>query len=194
MFDRPMPTNLFDYVQVYDKILSPELCKEVENHLEQVEWDRHEYFSHKQDKSVSFEDDLYVTYKANGMENKLTALMWSCIYKYVVEFLTPFTNDWFNGWKSYALVRFNKYPQGSRMKVHCDHIHSLFEGHHRGIPILTILGAINDNYEGGELIICGEKVPLMAGSVVIFPSNFLYPHEVKPVTSGTRYSYVTWAW
>lgn len=194
MFNKPMPTNLFDYVQVYNNVLSPELCKEAEACLELSSWDKHEYHSHSEGRIISYEDDLYITYSANGMENKLTSLMWTYIYKYVVEFLGPFTDEWFNSWKSYALVRFNKYPVGTRMKTHCDHIHSLFDGTRKGIPILTILGAINDNYEGGELIICGEKVPLMAGSVVIFPSNFLYPHEVKPVTSGTRYSYVTWAW
>jgi hypothetical protein len=26
----------------------------------------------------------------------------------------------------------------------------------------------------------------------MFPSNFLYPHSVLPVTEGTRYSIVTW--
>jgi hypothetical protein len=26
----------------------------------------------------------------------------------------------------------------------------------------------------------------------MFPSNFMYPHAIKPVLSGTRYSIITW--
>jgi predicted 2-oxoglutarate/Fe(II)-dependent dioxygenase YbiX len=71
----------------------------------------------------------------------------------------------------------------------------MFDGNRKGIPTLSILGAINDDYEGGELIFWeSEKIVLKAGSIMIFPSNFMYPHKVLPVTKGTRYSYVSWAW
>ena len=30
------------------------------------------------------------------------------------------------------------------------------------------------------------------GSAVVFPSNFMFPHEVQKVTSGNRYSIMTW--
>ena len=30
-------------------------------------------------------------------------------------------------------------------------------------------------------------------SMLIWPSSFLYPHGVEPVTKGTRYSIVAWA-
>ena len=29
-------------------------------------------------------------------------------------------------------------------------------------------------------------------SLVIWPSNFIYPHRFTPVESGTRYSVVAW--
>ena len=37
-------------------------------------------------------------------------------------------------------------------------------------------------------------VEIGKGDLLIFPSNFLYPHRVDPVTKGVRYSYVSWAW
>ena len=81
------------------------------------------------------------------------------------------------------------------MKLHCDHIQSIFDGSKKGIPTLTILGSLNNDYKGGELILFKDKkIDLKAGNVVVFPSNFLYPHEVKPVISGVRYSYVSWVW
>ena len=54
--------------------------------------------------------------------------------------------------------------------------------------------ALNDDYEGGEFAFWNreKKVVLKKGSVLMFPSNFMYPHEVLPVTKGTRYSIITW--
>ena len=54
--------------------------------------------------------------------------------------------------------------------------------------------ALNDDYEGGEFAFFDRELvyKLKKGSCIMFPSNFMYPHEVMPVTSGTRYSIVTW--
>lgn len=54
--------------------------------------------------------------------------------------------------------------------------------------------ALNDDYEGGEWGFWGRSLTLKApkGAAVLFPSNFMYPHEIMPVTKGTRYSVITW--
>lgn len=54
--------------------------------------------------------------------------------------------------------------------------------------------ALNDNYDGGEFAFFDREiaVKIPAGSALLFPSNFMYPHEILPVTSGTRYSIITW--
>jgi hypothetical protein len=54
--------------------------------------------------------------------------------------------------------------------------------------------ALNDDYAGGEFAFFGRKefYKLKKGSCIMFPANFMYPHEVMPVTSGVRYSVVTW--
>ena len=59
---------------------------------------------------------------------------------------------------------------------------------------LTVIFALNDEYEGGELAFFSrEKVyKLNVGDVIVFPSNFMYPHEILPVTKGTRFSIITW--
>ena len=38
------------------------------------------------------------------------------------------------------------------------------------------------------------EIKFKAGDLIIFPSVFLYPHLVKSVKKGTRYSFVSWAW
>ena len=81
------------------------------------------------------------------------------------------------------------------MNYHCDHIHSLFDGERKGVPILSCLGLLNDDYEGGEFFILDDlKIELKKGDLLIFPSNFMYPHRVEPVLSGIRYSYISWVW
>lgn len=94
----------------------------------------------------------------------------------------------------FSPVRINRYETGTLMRIHSDHIHSLFDGQSKGIPVLSIVANLNDDYEGGAFIINGKELPLAAGEVVVFPSCFLYPHEVTEVTKGTRYSFVSWAW
>jgi len=59
---------------------------------------------------------------------------------------------------------------------------------------LSIIGVLNDDYEGGELMFHDKEYETKTGDVVIFPSNFLYPHMVNPVTKGTRYSFVSWVY
>ena len=58
---------------------------------------------------------------------------------------------------------------------------------------------LNDDYEGGKLLfkfpgeILEYKINKQKNSVLVWPSNFLYPHSVTPVTKGERYSVVSWA-
>lgn len=53
---------------------------------------------------------------------------------------------------------------------------------------------LNDNYEGGEWAFFNRDLILKPpkGSAVMFPSNFMYPHEIMPVKSGVRYAVITW--
>lgn len=60
--------------------------------------------------------------------------------------------------------------------------------------VLSVLLYLNDDYEGGEIEFrhSGLKFKPKAGSVLFFPSNFLYVHEVYPVTKGPRYALPNW--
>ena len=54
--------------------------------------------------------------------------------------------------------------------------------------------ALNDGFEGGEFAFFGRsiKYSVPKGAALLFPSTFAYPHEIMPVTRGTRYSAITW--
>ena len=93
--------------------------------------------------------------------------------------------------QEYTHFRINCYETGGFMKEHIDNIHHS-HGQKTGYPHLTSLIFLNDDYEGGEFVLCGEPLDKDKGSAVVFPSNFMFPHEVKKVTSGIRYSIMTW--
>jgi len=60
----------------------------------------------------------------------------------------------------------------------------------------TVIISLSDpsEYEGGELQIQNSEklLKLKKGSGVIFPSNFMFPHKVYPVTKGERRVLVIW--
>ena len=117
------------------------------------------------------------------------------IHPVLSEYIDYLGFEWFEGWTGYTSLKFIEYSHGSRMALHCDHIRSIFDGEKKGIPILSIIGTLNDNYEGGELIMFdNKKIILKQGDLVIFPSVFLYPHKINPVKKGKRYSYTSWVW
>jgi hypothetical protein len=85
-----------------------------------------------------------------------------------------------------------KYENTGFYTWHTDH----FADHPRTMSCILLL---NNDYEGGNLCFrnpdgSGEwEVEVKPNRMIIWPSNFLYPHTVKPVTKGTRYSVVAWA-
>jgi predicted 2-oxoglutarate/Fe(II)-dependent dioxygenase YbiX len=61
---------------------------------------------------------------------------------------------------------------------------------------LSISVCLNNNFTGGEFLFDlpeGEiQFPQNVGDVIAFPSNFMFPHQVKKINSGTRYALVGW--
>ena len=51
---------------------------------------------------------------------------------------------------------------------------------------------LNEDYEGGEFTVATKRMKPKARSAVVFPSNFMYPHQADVVTKGTRWSIVSW--
>lgn len=88
-----------------------------------------------------------------------------------------------NFWES---TNFVKYGPGQHFDRHVDHGFSYN-------CTVSLVGWPNDDYEGGELEfdMWGIRLKPAAGDLVIFPSNYMYPHKSLPVTSGTKYSLVT---
>lgn len=87
----------------------------------------------------------------------------------------------------YELLR---YQPGEHFGLHTDTI----LGRNEGFRQLSGLLYLNDNYNGGETWFPRQnlKFKATAGDLLLFPSNFCYPHEALPVTQGNKYAVVTW--
>ena len=130
----------------------------------------------------------------------ITREMQSKIAPFMIQAATTYTEKFaFQGGKTaqfvhkFTPVRFNRYEVGTVMRKHFDHIHSIFDGKLKGIPILSFVGVLNDDYEGGKMLVRDVEFPLKQGDIIIMPSCFMFPHEISEITKGTRYSFVSWA-
>jgi hypothetical protein len=91
-----------------------------------------------------------------------------------------------NNLQYWEAFNFIKYGPGQHFMEHHDHGFSYN-------CTVSLVGYINDDYDGGELYFRLQdlKVKPEAGDLFIFPSNFMYAHQAMPVTSGIKYSIVT---
>jgi hypothetical protein len=187
--------NIESYIKVYPNWLDAKECKQTINELSQHdEWEQHFFYNALENErlTLSGDNELDITY-GNLITTKKYVMqrIWDSIYDYIKEL----DSDYFREWQGYTDVRFNRYKIHQTMNAHCDHIRSIFDGDRKGIPILSFVATLNDDYEGGEFVMWDDKViEMKEGTAIIFPSCFLYPHMVRPVTKGVRYSCVSWVW
>ena len=220
-----MKKNIEDYIFHKENFLDEKYCDNCINELNACEWKKHARYgreaqlpvfdnlpteeSEKESKAIDIErhiknESLNYTgdiIQSGGQRTPSTNV--EDINDFIVEKLRPAIGEyvenlkfhWFGGWEGYTAIKFIRYHQGQEMVTHCDHIHSMFDGVRKGVPILSLIGILSNDYEGGELTFFEDKkIDTEKGDLLIFPSNFLYPHKVTPVTKGTRYSYVSWIW
>jgi hypothetical protein len=192
--------DIYDYVGIFRGVMTHDEADEIVTNLQQgYDWQDHlwgqstggrgQEVVYKDGISYNSDTEFSVAWPPDGDPSS------PIIHKAINAALARYTKKWpLSNPRAVNSIRFNKYDTNTRMRGHVDHIHNLFEGDRRGIPILSIVGLLNDDFEGGQFVFNGHRQPdLEKGDVLIFPSNFIYQHKVQLVTSGTRYSWVTWA-
>jgi predicted 2-oxoglutarate/Fe(II)-dependent dioxygenase YbiX len=186
--------NLEDYIKIY-QVLDKNFCEEVRKELNTANWKQHTFYNPqtKQHLPQSGDKELDVSWDDIPSRAELSQKVWETIHKYIINDLNK---SYYPGWSGFAHIRFNRYHPERLMALHCDHINSLFDGQKKGIPTLSVLGSLNDDYEGGEFLMFDEEkeFKIKQGEIMVFPSVFLYPHRVAPVTKGIRDTFVSWVW
>ena len=181
--------SITHYIGYYEDCMSEDVCDEIIKHVETQ-------------RSSDLNQSTYSSHK--GLSEKNQRVLMDEVWfrngeKFYDSFKLAFNNvinNYSNGHKLFSCqrhtdFRLNKYSEGGFMSKHCDNIHHS-HGQEYGFPQVSALLFLSDDYKGGEFVVAGEVYNPKKVSGIIFPSNFLNPHEVKPVTKGTRWSALTW--
>lgn len=185
-----MNKNLDRYILTFNNVISPELSEKCLKQFDEYHFRENTFINPQTGIESSFsENEPWVI---DDFDDKdLMNVIWQCLKYYVDNIELP----WFNSWAGFTPMRINKYELNQHMAPHCDRIKSIFNGIRKGDPTLTVLGLFGTEFEGGDLVMFeDEKYEFNPLDIMIFPSNFLYPHHTTPVTSGKRISFVSWAW
>ena len=181
--------NYYRWIGHYKNIVSNSLCDNIIstdfNYAEST-YSNHEGLSKHSKERVKM-DEIWIR-KDNNFYNDLvecTKVISKKYYEEVKKNKRDFVAH------RHTDFRVNKYEKGGFMSLHCDNIHHS-HGQKYGYPLATVLLFLNDDFKGGEFIVSELQLNIKKGDAIIFPSNFMFPHEVKKVESGTRWSIVTW--
>ena len=190
-------TKLDECIFVAQKIIPADLCDAIVQDIETREWEPHRWYSNITDSSYSNET------KELDIQH-ITPELHKVLGNFVIESGRVYNKKYrFQGddmplgqiMTQFCPIRFNRYAPGQIMRQHYDHINSIFDGERKGVPVLSFILNFNDDYEGADLFFWEDSiVKLGKGDIVMFPSNFLFPHGVTEATKGKRYSAVTWGW
>ena len=185
-----MSFDVCDYIVVFENIIDHDTCDAVINEFSnEEEWAKTVVGHGVVNDKIRSAETIGISYphvieKNLAIRQKIDKGIFNsaelAIRKYNEKFpLAKIEED-----SGYELLR---YKEGQFYTQHTDS----FKARPRAVSCSF---ALNDNYEGGEWGFFDRKVVIKApkGSAVLFPSNFMYPHEIMPVTKGTRYSLITW--
>ncbi len=126
-------------------------------------------------------------YNDNSQEYKDLSDIWDVCYEKqkiaVDHYAAVFGVHDLRYWEAFNFIRYN---EGQHFQYHHDHGFSYN-------CTVSLVAYLNDDYDGGGLHFKQQDIMYKpkAGDLVIFPSNFMYPHRAMPVEKGTKYSLVT---
>jgi predicted 2-oxoglutarate/Fe(II)-dependent dioxygenase YbiX len=180
-----------DYIYIIKNALSLNLCDEILNEFKNSdEWiDTIIGSNGEVNKQVRSCQTIgiscpQVIQKNNKLRHKLDNAIFDGASKCIKEYNAKFSQCSIEEDSGYELL---KYPEGCFYIQHVDS----FKARPRAVSCSFIL---NDDFEGGEFAFFDRelKYKIDKGDAIMFPSNFMYPHEIMPVTKGIRYSIITW--
>ena len=187
-------TALKDLIHVERGIIPAGVCDFIIKDIETREWSAHTWYNAA---NGSFGSEETMELDVQGTTDELQGLLTPYIigagaaynekYHYECERTMQIMNK-------FSRVRFNRYSPGQIMRKHMDHI-ALWGSRDHGIPVLSFILNLNDDYEGADLVFWDDYVvPLGVGDIIMFPSLFAFPHSVTEATKNRRYSAVVWSW
>jgi len=181
--------NLFDYIVVIENALTPALCDAVLAEYKNCDDWINAAIENREDLDIRNCQTIGISFDSVIQKNlqirkNLDSYLFVSASNVIKQYREKFSDCTVEQDSGYDLL---KYEVGGFYTTHTDS----FKDRPRAVSCSFML---NDDYEGGEFAFFDRELiyNLKKGSCIMFPSNFMYPHEIMPVTSGTRYSIVTW--
>ena len=192
-------TKLDECIFIAEKIIPADFCDAVIKDIETRPWEPHSWFHVETGAERSEKtQELDIQYATPELQKVFGNYVVEAGREYNKKYSFPFSDQPDRSgqiMQQFSLIRFNRYAPGQIMRQHHDHIHSLFDGKIKGVPVLTFILNFNDDYEGADLFFWEDSVfKLGKGDIIMFPSNWLFPHGVTEATKGIRYSGSVWGW
>lgn len=188
----PKPSNTLEqYIHVFDGILSEDFCDEIINEYKNTgEWQNTLLGANAiLDKSVRSCSEIVMSSPSIIQKNyesrkRIDEKLVESVRKVIDNYRSIHTQFSIDIDTGYRILRYNE------DEFYIEHTDS-FKEEQRSLSCSLQL---NDDYVGGEFAFFGREMMIRSGkgSAIVFPSNFMYPHEVMPVIEGTRYSIITW--
>ena len=188
VFKEAGTNTLEQYVKVFYDVVPEDLCDAIiEEYSNSNEWKLAETGGGLQTDirnvdQIGISDD--VTIGDSALRKELDDRLFKSVETVSIKYQEEFKHYSINVDTGYNLLR---YKEGQFYTQHTDS----FVTQQRSLSCSLIL---NDDYEGGEF--CFWDGTMMhrppKGAALVFPSNFMYPHEIRKVTKGERYSIITW--
>ena len=173
--------KLSDFVKCYENLIDPKLCDKIVNR-EDMTFNRASTGS----KGLRNPDrNCYVKTLEDEFSDDIFKIVSKALKLYSQEEADFHTGDTTEDTGYQHLLYLGS--EKGEYREHTDHA-DLFQ------RVLSCSLILNDDYEGGDFsFFRGEYIiPKKAGSVVVFPSNFCFPHAITPVTKGNRHAIITW--
>lgn len=184
-----MSFDVREYIVVFENIISDNLCQEIlDEYSNDISWVNTK-IAKGTDRDIRRCDAINITDQAiieRNLEKRksIDEKLFICAGEAIKKYNEKFNDAHIEGDSGYTLLR---YQEGEYYRQHTDHFL-------KAPRSVSCSFALNSGYEGGEWGFFNREIVIKApkGSAIMFPSNFMYPHEIMPVIRGVRYSIITW--
>jgi len=196
---RDVEPNMHRYIAIHSEFLSLEECRALVEYGKRNVGETQGVFdpSKSTDKVIDFQvDEQTRNAQIVNVSEALQADLRSVLTRAVKSYIEPAFSKRVH---SAEPVQFLRYGVGGFYKPHCDgealwRSGNRLEWRRNTDRDISMVVFLNDDFAGGVLAFPeqGIVVPPRAGTLVAFPSSHHFMHGVTPVTSGERFSLVSW--
>ena len=185
-----------NFIKIYDDVLPIEVISNIIKYANSLKFNEATIVGKQQTgKELNLNIRKTYTYPLTNLSNMMSDVHWANLLRSTFKaFINKYVSDL--GIHNIQLKELDypqvlKYTAGGFYDWHIDDA-VIFP------RTLSIILLLNNDYEGGNLgfkNVDGSEeffLDVKPARLIIWPSNFMFPHTVKPVTKGLRYSIVSW--